>query len=159
YTYLLSLREQQPESGTVNLELARIFAKKGDAITAIRYYHNALYATWPPDAENQRLTGRFELIEFLLHENDKTQAQSELIALAANLPSDEQQHARVGELFLESQDYEHALTQYEEALKQNHDADNYKGAGRAAFELGRYPLAKRYLQAATESDVKDAKTA
>jgi tetratricopeptide (TPR) repeat protein len=159
YTYLLNLREQQPESGTVNLELARIFARKNDAATAIRYYHNALYATWPPDAENQRLAGRFELIEFLLHENDRTQAQAELIALAANLPPDMQQHARVGKLFLESRDYDHALAQYQEALKQNHDAATYKGAGQAAFELGRYPLAKRYLQAAAEADSQDAQTA
>ena len=159
YTYLLSLHEQQPESGTVNLELARIFAKKGDAATAIRYYHNALYATWLADAENQRLAGRFELIEFLLRENDKTQAQSELIALAANLPPSAQQRARVGELFLRIQDYGHALAQYQEALQQNnHDTAIYKGAGQAAFELGRYPLAKRYLQAAAEADSKDTQT-
>ncbi|HEY2361381.1 MAG TPA: hypothetical protein VGK36_09720, partial [Candidatus Angelobacter sp.] len=93
YSYLLNLHEQKPESGTVNLALARIFAKKGDAATAIRYYHNALYATWPVDAENQRLAGRLELIEFLLHENDDAQAQSELIAMSANLPPDAALHA------------------------------------------------------------------
>ena len=155
YNYLLNLHEQQPESGTVNLELARVFARKGDTATAIRYYHNALYATWPAGAENQRLAGRFELIEFLLRENDKTQAQSELIALAANLPPNAEQHARVGELFFRSGDYEHALAQYQEALKKNRDAVIYKGAGEAAFELARYPLAKHYLQAATDAGAKD----
>lgn len=160
YTYLLNLHEQQPESGTVSLELARIFAKKGDAATATRYYHNALYAAWPADAENQRLAGRFELIEFLLRENDKTQAQAELIALAANLPPDAQQSARVGELFLRAQDYGHALAQYQEALQKNNgDAATYQGAGRAAFELGRYALAKRYLQAAVEANSKNTQTA
>jgi tetratricopeptide (TPR) repeat protein len=159
YSYLLGLHEQKPESGTVNLALARIFAKKGDAATAIRYYHNALYATWPADAENQRLAGRLELIEFLLHENDDAQAQSELIAMSANLPPDAALHARTGELFFRSQDYEHSLEQYLEALKLNgHDPVALKGAGRAAFELGRYSLAQRYLQAVTERNSGDSAT-
>ncbi|HSS97641.1 MAG TPA: hypothetical protein VLK33_11455, partial [Terriglobales bacterium] len=132
YSYLLSLRERQPESGTVNLDLARISAKKGDAATTLRYYHNALYATWPADAEDQRLAGRFELIEFLLRQNDKAQAQSELIALAANLPPYAQERVRAAELFLQAQDYEHALAQYQEALQQNNrDVATYKGAGQA----------------------------
>ncbi len=157
YSYLLSLHEQKPESGTVNLALARIFAKKGNAATAIRYYHNALYATWPADAENQRLAGRLELIEFLLHENDEAQAQSELIAMSANLPADAALHARTGELFFRCQDYEHSLEQYLETLKLNgHDSVALKGAGQAAFELGRYSLAQRYLRAAAERNTNDS---
>ena len=160
YSYLLNLREKQPESGTVNLELARIFAKKGDAATAIRYYHNALYAAWPPDAENQRLAGRLELIEFLLRQNDKTQAQSELLALAANLPPDAGVHSQMGDLFFRSQDYEHSLAQYQEVLKANaKDPATLRGAGQSAFESGRYGLARRYLQAAVEANPSDSTSA
>ena len=40
---------REPENGQVNLELARIAAQKGDTAQALRYYHNAIYATWPGD--------------------------------------------------------------------------------------------------------------
>ena len=149
YSYLLNLHEQQPESGTINLELARIAAKKGDTAAAIRYFHNALYANWPPDSEDQRQTGRLELIEFLLGKNDNKQAQSELIALAANLTPNTGLHTHIGDLFFQAQDYEHALAQYQNALKVNaHDTTALRGIGLAAFELGRYGLAQRYLQTA-----------
>src|SRR5262249_2825202 len=98
-TYLLPLHEQQPESGIVNLQLARIYAKTGESAIAIRYYHNALYALWPPDSESQRLRGRFELIEFLLKQNDQVHAQAELIALVANLPSNSGLQVRTADLF------------------------------------------------------------
>jgi len=156
FTYLMPLHEQQPESGVVNLELARIYAKKGEIATAIRYYHNSLYALWPPDLENQRLEGRFELTEFLLKQNDKVHAQAELIALAANLPPDTHLNVRIGDLFAKAQDYEHALAQYEEALKvNNHDEAALKGAGKAAFASGRYSLAHRYLQQAASNESAD----
>src|SRR5579864_1721395 len=44
--YLTVLWERQPEDGLVNLELARIVAQQGEVEQALRYYHNAIYATW-----------------------------------------------------------------------------------------------------------------
>ena len=59
------------------------------------------------------------------------------------------QQERVGDLFLRAQDYEHALGAYRESLKLERDnRAALAGAGFAAFQLGRYPLAQRYLQAA-----------
>ena len=84
-SYLINLWEREPENGHVNLELARIAAQKGETEQALRYYNNAIYATWPGDQEVERRDTRLELIEFLLSINAKAQAQSELIALAANL--------------------------------------------------------------------------
>ncbi len=100
HAYLVNLWEREPENGLVNLELARIAVQNGETEQALRYYHNAIYATWPGDQEVERRDTRLELIEFLLGTNAKTQAQSELIALAANLADDPSQHTRVGELFL-----------------------------------------------------------
>ena len=158
--YLVPLHEQQPESGIVNLELARIYAKKGESATAIRYYHNALYALWPPDSESQRLAGRFELIEFLLKQNDKVHAQAELIALVANLPSDSGLQVRTADLFSQAQDYQHALALYQEALQTNrYDQVALKGAGESAFALGRYDLAHRYLRIAVSGDSPDPTSA
>lgn len=159
-SYLINLWEREPENGLVNLELARIAVQKGETEQALRYYHNAIYAIWPGDQEVQRRGARFELIEFLLGINAKTQAQAELIALAANLNGDPAQHTRVGELFLQAQDYEHALAEYRVSLKSDrHNPPALAGAGRAAFELGNYPLAQRYLQAAVAGNPGDAQSA
>ncbi len=157
YSYLLNLRERQPDDGTVNLELARVLAKKGDTSQAIRYYHNALYAVWANEPEEHRRAVRLELIDFLLANNAKTQAQSELIAMAANLPDDANMHIRVGDLFLQAQDDEHALAQFREALRiDRRNPAALAGAGRAAYELSRYPAAKRYLQAAVAAKADDS---
>jgi tetratricopeptide (TPR) repeat protein len=156
YAYLINLWERQPENGLVNLELARIAAQKGDSEPALRYYHNAIYAIWPGDQEVERRNTRLELIEYLLSGNSKTHAQSELIALAANLDDDPSMHARVGNLFLQAQDDDHALAEYRLSLKlDRHNAAALAGAGQAAFELGRYDLAQRYLQAAVGANPAD----
>jgi tetratricopeptide (TPR) repeat protein len=159
YSYLINLWEREPENGLVNLELARIAAQRRETEQALRYYHNAIYATWPGDQEIQRRDARLELINFLLSINDKTQAQSELIALAANLDGDPSQHAHAGDLFLGTQDYEHGLAEYRLSLKADrHNPVVLARAGWAAFELGRYPLAQRYLQAAVSADPSDAQS-
>src|SRR5580698_3335900 len=85
YAYLINLWEREPENGLVNLELARIAAQKGDTEHALRYYHDAIYAIWPSGQEVRRRDARLELIDYLLRINARTQAQSELIALAASL--------------------------------------------------------------------------
>lgn len=158
--YLINLWEREPDNGRVNLELARIAAQKKQTEQALRYYHNAIYTIWPGDQEVERREARLELIEFLLSINAKAQAQAELIALAANLDQDPAQHARAGDLFLRTQDYEHALSEYLLSLKsERHNSAVSAGAGWAAFELGRYPLAQRYLQAAVSADPSDAQSA
>src|SRR6202140_1732270 len=160
YAYLANLWEREPENGLVNLELARIAVKRGDTEKALRYYHNAIYAIWPGDQEVQRRNARLELIGYLLSINAKTQAQAELIALAENLGDDPAMHARVGDLFMQAQDYEHALAEYRQSLKlDRHNPAALAGAGRAAFELGRYDLAQRYLEAAVAANPNDAQSA
>ncbi|MGD0179961.1 MAG: hypothetical protein ABSC15_09125 [Terriglobales bacterium] len=160
YAYLINLWDREPENGLVNLELARIAAQKEHTERALRYYHNAIYATWPGDKEVQRRNARLELIEYLLGIDAKPQAQSELIALAANLGDDPSLHQRVGDLFLQAQDYEHALAEYRLSLKSDHhNPAALAGAGLAAFDLGRYSLAQRYLQVAAAADPEDKRSA
>jgi len=150
-TYLMNLWERQPENGTVNLELARIAASKGQTESALRYYHNAIYATWPADEDQARKNVRLELINLLLQINYTAQAQSELIALAANLGDDPSAQANVAGLFLRTHDYEQALSEYRLSLKANRrNAVALAGAGKAAFELSQYISAERYLREAVD---------
>jgi tetratricopeptide (TPR) repeat protein len=160
YAYFINLWEREPENGLVNLELARIAAQKGETEQTLRYYHNAIYAIWPGDQQVQRRDTRVELIQYLLNINAKAQAQAELIALAANLEDDPSQQTRVGDLFLQAQDYEHALAEYRLSLKARpHDAATLASAGSSAFQLGQYSLAERYLQAAESANPNDAQSA
>lgn len=160
YSYLINLWEQEPEDGLVNLALARIAAQTGGTNQALRYYHNAIYAAWPGDGEEQRRAARVELIEYLLKINAKAQAQAELMALAANLGDESAEQAHLGDLFLRSQDYQHALSAYEMTLKSNrHDRAALAGAGLSAYETERYQLAQKYLQAAVAADPTDAQSA
>lgn len=158
--YLINLWEREPENGVVNLELARIAAQRGETDSAIRYYHNAVYAVWPSNREGKRLDARLELIELLLRTGAKGQAQSELMALAENAEHDPALQERIGSLFLRAGDFEHALGAYNAALKSDrHDAAALAGAGYAAFELGRYQLAQHYLESAVRGNPNDPEIA
>jgi tetratricopeptide (TPR) repeat protein len=158
--YLVNLFDRQPENGFVNLELARIAAQGGESEHALRYYHNAIYATWSNNAiedRQQRREARIELIEYLLRINSTTQAQAELIALEANLGEDPEQQRQVGDFFVRARDYEHALAAYRASLKlDRHNAAAEAGAGLSAFQLGQYQVASRYLQLAVADDPNDA---
>ena len=158
--YLLNLWDRQPENGIVNLELARIAAQQGEMQDAVRHYLDAVYAAWPADQESKRYDARLELIELLLRINRKAQAQAELIALSENVGDVPAAQQRIAGLFLRADDPGHALATYQAVLReQPHDSAALAGAGRAAYELGRYPLAQKYLQAAAAMDANDKATA
>jgi predicted Zn-dependent protease/predicted nucleic acid-binding Zn ribbon protein len=146
-TYLLSLWERQPGNGTINLELARLAAKDHNISEATRYYHNAIYGEWDEDPGGKRRTARLELAEFLLGVGAKTEADSELIALAGDLPPAPQVQTQVGKLLMQVNEDEQALKLFRDALAED---SNYEaallGAGEVNFNLGRYPQAQGYLE-------------
>ena len=154
--YLNNLWQREPENGTVNLELARIYAGKDDVTQALRYYHNAIYAIWNSDEDAHRRAVRLELTDFLLRRQSHGQAESELIALVGTLPQNPELIAHLADLFMQVPDYERALAEYRKslALKRRNPAA-LAGAGRAAFELGRYREAEQYLRTATALNPSD----
>jgi len=158
--YLLNLWEREPENGLVNLELARIAAQQGQTEQAVRYYHDAVYSAWPGEQEPKRRDARFELVELLLGSGRRAEAQAEMIALAENAGSDPAEQAELGDLFLRTGDAEHALAAFRVTLRtEKNNVAALAGAGQAAFELGRYPLAQRYLQSAVAGDLEDTQSA
>jgi tetratricopeptide (TPR) repeat protein len=149
--YLIHLWEGSPQDSTINLALARLAARRHSVDDALRYYHNAIYGFWSTDPDRNRRQTRFELIDFLLQQKAFAQAQAELIALAQVLPPDPSAHLEVAGRFRQAQDLTNALAQYEIALKLDpKNADALKGSGEAAFQLGRYGTAQKYLRKAVE---------
>ena len=148
-TYLRSLWDRQPQDGTVNLELARLSARRKEPTESLRYFHNAIYGIWAEDPVQNRIAARFELINYLLEQHADTQAESELIAMEAGLPPDSQLHTRVAQIFLRIGDNRSAESEFLQALKlDRNDEAAAAGAGKAAFNLGHYRTAILYLDAA-----------
>jgi predicted Zn-dependent protease len=144
--YLLGLWEKEPGDGTVNLDLARLAAELGSVPEAVQYYHDAIYGLWENDPAEHRRRARLELAEFLLRVGEKAQAQAELIALSADLPSDPGLETKAGELLEKTGEHEHALGVFRQALRLRPNyAAALEGAGEASFEMGNYRDARRYL--------------
>lgn len=146
---LLALRESAPEDPDINLQLARLAAQRHDVTEALRYYHNTLYAPWPIEQTDARRQVRFELIRFLLTHNQTNRAVSELAAVSTDLPDDETVHVQVAELLAQAGDSRQALGRFQSALRLAPDSGPaLAGAGLAAFQLGDYLLARKYLRGA-----------
>jgi tetratricopeptide (TPR) repeat protein len=154
---LLQLRETAPENGELNLELGRLFSRVPDVENAARYYHNALYGVWPEkEIDQRRRQVRRELIDFLLANGQNNEALSEILAFSRDVPETAADRVVVGELFFRGGDAARALDQFTQALAL--EADNTTAllnAGRAAFEMGDYRRAVRYLEALKQSPQRD----
>ena len=158
--YFESLWEADPGDAPVNLELARLAARRQDVSAALRYYHAAIYGLWPDDPQRRRSASRLELIDFLLQRKATVPADAELMALAAEAPDTVGIHMQVADLFVKAEDNAHALTEYQSALRlRPGNAAASAGAGRAAFRLGQYDMARQYLRKAVEDFPADASLA
>ncbi|MGA8184310.1 MAG: tetratricopeptide repeat protein [Terriglobia bacterium] len=158
--YLRSLWVRQPGDGNVNLQLARLSANAHNVPEAIRYYHNAIFGVWQGNPETHRRQVRIELCKFLLGEGERNAAESELIALQAELPPEAGLHTQVGLMFAQVEDYRRALQEFQQALKLNPKQSGASaGAGKAAYQLADYAQARRYFQRALDIDPKDQEAA
>lgn len=148
--YFLNLWDRQPQDATVNLQLARLAARRHMLPQALRYYHNAIYGIWENNPVERRIAARLELVNFLLQQNSDTQAESELIAMEPGLSPDASLHVKVADLFMRIPDYRNAFREYVQALKISRNSQAAAaGAGETAFNLGEYRTAVLYLEAAS----------
>jgi tetratricopeptide (TPR) repeat protein len=156
-SYLIALWQRTPQDAAVNLALARVAAHRGSIEDATRYYHNAMYGVWNSDLDANRNKARIELIQFLIKQGARAQADSELIALAAALPPDPAAHLQAAQLFQQALDYPGALAQYEEALHLDPGSSTaLAGAGETAYRSGNYSSAQHYLRSAVNANPADA---
>jgi Tfp pilus assembly protein PilF len=154
--YLEALWAEQPGNATINLLLARIAAARGDTAGAQRYYYGAIYGVWDENPLQNRREARLELIRFLLRQGRTQQAQSELIAVSAELPREPALLEQVGGYFLEAGDSARALHAYATAIRlRPRDPMAIQGAAQAAYDNGQYALAERYAGEALALDPRD----
>ena len=147
--YLRALWDEEPGNGTVNLELARLAVQTYDIPGVLRFYHGAIYGVWQDNPAERRRETRIELVNFLLAQRQIQQAQSELIALAADLPRDPALLLGVAGLMVKAGDYRRALEEYREVLALDpNNVEALGGAGSAAFALQMYPEARDFLRRA-----------
>jgi tetratricopeptide (TPR) repeat protein len=160
HAYLINLWEREPDNGLVSLELARIAVHDKQTNQALRFYHNAIYATWPGNPDEARRRARLELIHYLLSIGANAQAEAELIDLAATVGDDASRQTELGQLFLQVGDHQRALAAFRLGLRLNpDDQPALAGAGQAAFAMGMYPVAQRYLGQAIAASPFDAASA
>ena len=148
---LVGLRALAPENPDVNLRLARLEAARGSPDTAVRYYQSALYGQWGVDAASVRQQIRLELVRYLLAQDQQSRALAELLVVEGNLPDDTGAQLESAALFAEAGDPRRALGLYARVLaRAPRHQQALAGAGQAAFDLGDYARAGRYLRALPE---------
>lgn len=143
---LEALRKTHPDDADVNLGLARLESERHALPAAVRAYQTALDALWAPgDAELSRNV-RLEFIALLQQHGDRARALSQALVYAAELPPDAASQLRAAHLLFEVGAPRRALQRFTLVLTtQPQNAGALAGAGEAAFALGDYEAARRYL--------------
>ncbi|MDT7810862.1 MAG: hypothetical protein QOJ42_778 [Acidobacteriaceae bacterium] len=156
--YFNALLESQQGSGVINLQLARLAARQGNQSQAIEDFQKAIYGNWEGDGYVRRREVRFELINYLIAHHLLDQARSELLVASGNAPANDisvqLEIARNMELAQDPSDAFHlyrTILHLHPSLREALD-----GAGRTAFQLGRFLQAKHYLARALDLPATEA---
>lgn len=146
--YFNTLWEKEPGNGDINLQLARLAARQDQVSTALTHYHAAIYGVWEGDGTVRRRQVRLELVRYLIQQSRFNDARDELLIAAGNDNTTpallevagllEQAHAPADALHL----------YHQVAERRPVDLVALEGAGEMAFTLGRYRLARTYLDKA-----------
>lgn len=157
--YLLNLRAADPENSLINLQLAHIASKRGDAPNATSYFHDAMYGHWPDDPHSHQVATRKELVEFFLSHNRRDAARAESLSMAAENPADPEIRAQAADFLLQAGDAQSSLSEYERVLRiEPGNARALAGSGRAALALGRFAQATHDFALAIQKGSNDPET-
>ncbi|WP_263366839.1 tetratricopeptide repeat protein [Edaphobacter bradus] len=149
--YFLNLRESRPGDGFINLELARLARKRGNAQEAIDDYRAAIFGDWHGDGLERRRSVRLELADYFAERHDFAAARAELLVAAGNAPDTAELNLLFGDQLLAAGDPHDALVYYEKAVADDpHNAAALEKAGREAYTQGDYAKAHDLLTRALE---------
>ena len=151
--HLISLWEEEPANGEVNLTLGRLEALRGHYSQAIRYYNDAINGVWPNDPRKQRTEARFELARYMMQQQRWGRAQAELLTLLADAPTDPGDLLLLGNMLVQVNEPAHALQAYNALLSQDkQNAQAWLGESQAYLALRNYAEADRTAAKAVEID-------
>lgn len=147
--YFNTLLETQPGSGIINLQLARLAALQNDKARAVNYYQTALDGTWESDGFDRRREVRLEMAQYLIRIGDLNHARTELLIASSNAPDRPQVQLQIAGMLLQCNSPADALAIYRTlAQKRGAQWTAIFGAGKTAFDLGQFALARGYLERA-----------
>ena len=150
FAYFSNLLEAEPGSGPLNLQLARLSVKKGAIADALHYYRASIYGNWENDALKNRRAVRLELIKAMLDHGQHDAAHTELLIASEDAGDDPDSLPRIASLMNEAGEYGLALPLFQKELATApRNGDLLEGAGLAAFNLGHYASAEKYLEQAS----------
>lgn len=117
YAYFSNLHDAQPGDGFVDLQMARLDARRKEVSRAIELYRAALSGAWRGEGTARRLQIRLELARYLLSQGKITDAQGELLTAEGNSLDDPAALAEIGSLLLQADDPADAWTTYERVVR------------------------------------------
>ena len=149
--YFLNLRETRPGDGFINLQLARLTRREGDAQQAINYYRASIFGGWQGEGAQRRREVRLELAAYLAQRGNASAARDELLIAAGNTPETVSGNVLFGDRLAAIGYPVDAFNFYTKALEQKpHQRDVLAKAGRLAYTLGKYPEAYKLLTEAIQ---------
>ena len=135
--YFLSLLDEQPADGFLNLQLASLARLRKDSQAAIRYYRAAAAGNWNGDSMTKRFHAQLELADYLAELGDLRSARAELLVATADAPEDAMADTTIGQRFERVNELPEALKFYERALRLNpKDTAALTGARRVMEKMG-----------------------
>lgn len=149
YNYFLGLWDAEPGSGFINLQLARLAARKREQQSAVHYFRAAIYGTWEGDGVLRRREARLELARYLIAQKDFANARTELLIAGGNASADPALYVTIAGLLEQANAPADALVYYQKAIasKPNNPVA-LEAAGRLAYSLGDYAKAHRLIERA-----------
>ncbi len=149
FNYFSGLWDTEPGNGFINLQLARLAARRRDQAQAVNFYRASIYGTWEGDGSVRRRDVRLELAQYLIETRNVTAARAELLVAQGNADNDAVLDLKLGHLFVKAGDRADALEAYLKATEAApKEPATFVAAGQLAFAMDQFPLAKRLLQEA-----------
>jgi Tfp pilus assembly protein PilF len=149
YQYFMGLWETEPGNGRINLQLARLAAKRNDRLAATNFYRASIYGTWEGDGVERRTEVRLELARYLIAGHDLEGARTELLIAGGNAPDNFDRDVTLAELLQQVDDPSDARTYLRKAIADRpNDPAALEAAGRLAYQTGDYESARRLLERA-----------
>jgi predicted Zn-dependent protease len=118
YNYFLGLSEAEPGNGFINLELARLAARRNDRVAAVNFYSAAINGTWQGDGIARRADVRLELARYLIQAHRSAEARMDLLIVGGNAPETPALDLTLADLLRQAGDPTDAATYYQKAIEQ-----------------------------------------